>query len=364
MAGQLVGGPLVTIITPDPSPGEPTLAESPSGDSFLAVWTDGGGAINGVAVPEAIWTSVVQPAAGGAGCSAPVQLTANGNCPVAAWNGTGFSVVWADGSGLHLQQLDTTGALLAASAHVMATPGADACPTSLIATDAGLALSWYDGQAPPGELAVLREVVALVNASGSVDAQIVLGTVGPGVAVGLTLGELQGQTYAAAVQWPDGPDGNPETVVTAIDWSSGTAGTATVIGAGFYDSFFTAGGQLEVGLPGPPVDAGGPPSSGGLTLYESPPGGPIQLEGQVNGGLAAAADACGRLVVLGAGGPNPSGVEPGFFAQSLSGTASRVSLGAVSEFAFVGGGSTFGVLWWAGFGRSNGALNFTALSWQ
>jgi hypothetical protein len=351
----------VTIITPDPSPAQPTLASSPSGDTFLAVWTDGGGAINGVAVPESIWASILQPVPGGAGCSAPVQLTASGKCPVATWNGTGFSVVWADESGLHLQQLDTTGALLGASAHVMATPGADACPTSLIATDAGLALAWHDGQAPPPQLAVLREVVALVNASGSVDTQVVLGTVGPGVAVGLTLGELQGQTYAAAIQWPGG---NPETVVTPIGWSSSTAGTGTVIGSGFYDSFFTAGGQLEVGLPGPPVDAGGPPSSGGLALYGSPPGGPIQLEGQVNGGFAAAADACGRLVVLGAGGPNPSGVEPGFFAQSLSGTASRVSLGAVSDFAFVGGGSTFGVLWWAGFGMSNGALNFTTLSWQ
>jgi hypothetical protein len=99
--GQLTAANPVAITTPDPDPSDPTLAASPSGDRFLAMWTDGGWSTNGVAVPQTVWMSMVLPGTSGVPATAAVQVSASGACPVAAWNATGFAMAWGDATGLH-----------------------------------------------------------------------------------------------------------------------------------------------------------------------------------------------------------------------------------------------------------------------
>jgi hypothetical protein len=353
--GQLVAAPTTTITTPDPEPSVPTLASTPAGDRFLAVWADGGGIFNGVAMPESIWASVVQPGPNGVAASAPVELTGNGTCPVATWNGAAFTVAWAEGASLRVQQVDVSGALLGSPAQLVPAANARTCPTSLTARPAGIAIAWLAGESQ------YTENVALIASGdgGAIQDAVVLDTVGPGVAAGILLAELEGQTYAAYVEWPDAAS---ETAVRRIDWSQGVAIPQTVE-PGFLDSFLAADGRLWLATEGIAE-----------TLYAGVPGGAFQVEGQGCDAFGAlATDACGRLVGLGNGGYTPAGIAVGFFAQDFASAGSQVALGDVTQAAIAGGGSNVGVLWFARIGpgvplsseeNQTGALSFTTLSWR
>ncbi len=356
--GKLVAAAPVTITTPDPDPSNPTLAASPSGDRFLAVWTDGGGTLNGVAVPETLWMSMVVPGDGGVATSAAVQIAANGACPVAAWNATGFAVVWGDDAGMRLQQVDATGGPVGAPSLLLSRPNVQACPASLVATDSGLAIGWYEGQS------VLQENVGLVGADGTIDTQVQLDAVGPGVSGDVALAELDGETYAAFVEWP-GDGGSSVTAVARIDWSQGTA-VPQRVASEFLTSLVAADGQLWFTTYG----------GGGLLLYSGAPGGAFPTAIRVcegSGEASLAADGCGRVVEVGVQGNTPAGVATGFFVQPLQGGAPPVNLGDVTGSAVVGAASTFGVLWYARIGPGvpfpgdepqTGTLSFTTLSWQ
>jgi len=353
--GQLLAATAVTIVTPDPDPSNPMLASSPSGDRFLAVWTDGGEAINGTPIPESIRSSLVQPHPGGVVFSAAVELTGSGHCPVAAWNGTDFTVVWGDDSGMRSQEIDGAGTFVGSTAQVLSKANANVCPASLVAAAGGLAVAWYEGQS------AYAENVGLIEPGGAIGSQVLLDTVGPGVAPNAALAQLGGQTYAAFVEWPDGSTSN--TIVSAIDWSQQTA-LAQAIEPGFFGSFLAAGDELW-------LTAG----DNDATLYAGTPGAPFRTMGAActTEGSSIATDACGRLVQLGIGGYTPAGIATGFFAQPLGWTSAAVPLGTVTASAIAGAASTFGVLWYARIGpgipamldaQTSGALSFTTLSWS
>jgi hypothetical protein len=350
--GQLEQGALVTIVTPDEDPSNPTLASSPSGDRFLAVWTDGGGTINNTPVPETIWSSLVAPDSDGAAVSAAIELTGNGNCPVATWNGTDFTVVWGDASGLRSQEVDATGALVGSAAQVLSKANASACPASLIATPGGLAVAWYEGQS------AYTENVGLIGQNGALGNQVLLDTIGPGVAPNAALAQLQGQTYVAFVEWPDADSAS--TVVSQIDWS-GQKAISQAVEPGFFGSFLAAGDQLW-------LTAG----YASATLYAGTPGAPLRSVGTLCNFASLATDACGRLVQLGTGGATPAGVQVGFFARPIGWTSPAVSFGNVTGSAIAGAASSFGLLWYARVGpgvpefldaQTPGSLSFTTLSW-
>ena len=357
VGGQLASATPITITTPDPDPSNPTLALSPSGDRFLAVWTDGGWTINGVAVPETLWMSMVLPGDKGVAASAAVQISANGACPVAAWNATGFAIAWGDDTGLRLQQVDTTGAPVGVPSLVLSRPNVQSCPASLVATDGGLAIGWYEGQS------VLQESVGLVGATGAIDTQVHLDTVGPGVSGNVVLAQLGSETYAAFAEWPDG--GSSVTAVARVDWSQGTA-VPLGVAPGFLVSLVVADGQLWFTTYG----------GGGLLLYGGAPGAAFPTAARLcegSGEASLAADGCGRIVEVGAGGGTPAGVAEGFFVQPLQGGAPPVELGSVTGSTVVGAASTFGVLWYARIGPGipfpgdepqPGTLSFTTLSWR
>jgi hypothetical protein len=359
--GQLTAANPVTITTPDPDPSNPTLAASPLGDRFLAMWTDGGWSVNGVAVPQTVWMSMISPGAGAVPATAAVQVSANGSCPVATWNATGFAMAWGDSTGLRVQQVDTTGAPIGDPALVLSRPKAQACPTALVATNSGLAIAWYEGQS------VLQSNVGLIGASEAIGTPVQLDAAGPGVSVNIALGVLGGQTYAAFVEWTDGdsPSSQARTAVALIDWSQGVAvpqGTAP----GFLGSLVVVEGQLWFTAQG---------GSGGLA-YGGTPGAAFQTaHGSCNGsgGGSWVADGCGRIVEVGVAGDTPAGVAEGFFVQPVQSSAPAVELGDVTGSAVVGAQSTFGVLWYARIGPGipfpgeepeSGALSFTTLSWQ
>jgi hypothetical protein len=345
----------ITITTPDPYPSNPTLASSPAGDRFLALWTDGGGSVNDVVIPETIWMSTILPDATGVPASAAVELSADGACPVAAWTGTGFAVAWGDAAGLHLQLVDVTGATGAAASLGLSRPNVQACPTSLVATSSGLAIAWYEGQS------VLQENVGLVGASGAIGTPVHLTTAGPGVSVSVVLGVLAGETYAAFVEWPDGS--SSATAVARIDWARAVA-VPQGVEPGYLGSLVVAGGQLVFTT-----------QASGERAYGGTPGAafPVDL-GSCNGwGASLASDGCGRIVHVGTAGFGPGGVASGFFVQPVQINALPVVLGSVTESAIVGAQSTFGVLWYARIGPGlpfpgeephDGTLSFTTLSWR
>ena len=354
----LVAASPSTITTPDSDPANLALASSPTGDRFLAVWTDGGWTTNGVATMESVWAALVQPTPSGAQVSVPSQLTGDGSCPVAAWNGTGFSVAWADSAGLRLQGVDAQGAPVGSSAQVLAAPST--CPTSLVATGAGLAVAWYQTVATTSHgLQTLSENAAFIDTTGVVSGQVLLDQVGPGVAANVMLAELQGQTYAAYIDWPDSAS---QTAVAPIDSMHASAIPQSVV-PGFLDSFLAAQGSLWVSTSG----------GNGTVLFQGAPGAALRSAAQGCSAFGTlAGDSCGRLVGLGIAENTPSGIAEGFFAQSLEGTSSPVALGAVSGSALACGGGTFGVLWYSRIGpgipigdaHPTGSLSFTTLSWQ
>jgi hypothetical protein len=353
-AGRLVAAPPVTIVTPDPDPENTVLAASPSGDLFLAAWTDGGFILNATRYPETIWASLVQPAGGAVAVSAAIELSGNGVCPVAAWNGSDFTVVWGDDSGLWSQQIDVSGAPVGVPAQVLSNANTSACPVSLVAANGGLAVAWYEGQSS------YTENVGLIGASGAIGSRVLLDTPGPGVAPNAALAELEGRTYVAFVEWPDGNTAN--TVVSEIDWSK-PASLSQTVEPGFLNSFLAAGDELW-------LTAGGIASA----LYAGAPGSPFRTVETSCNDVAIAADACGRLVKLGTQGETPAGVSIGFFAQPLGWPSPAVRLGNVTGSAVAGAASTYGLLWYARIGvgipddqpdaRASGSLSFTTLSWQ
>jgi hypothetical protein len=353
--GTLAAANPITITTPDPYPSNPTLASSPSGDRFLALWTDGGGSVNDVAIPETVWMSTILPGAIGVPASAAVEMSADGACPVAAWTGTGFAVAWGDAAGLHLQRVDVTGTIVGTPSLMLSRPNLQACPTSIAATSSGLAIAWFEGTS------VLQESVGLVGASGAIDSPLQLATVGPGVSANVVLGVLADQTYAAFVDWPEA--NSPETVVVRIDWPRGDAVTQ---GAepGFIGSLVVAGGQLVF-----TTDATGQRAYGGTPGA----GFPMAMESCNGWGASLASDGCARIVKVGTAGYTPAGVASGFFVQPVQSHAPSVTLGNVTGNAIVGAQSTFGVLWYARIGPGlpapgeepqNGSLSFTTLSWR
>jgi hypothetical protein len=353
--GQLVAATPVTIVTPDPAPSNPTLASSPFGDRFLAVWTDGGETINGTPIHESIRSSLVQPSRGGVVFSAAVELTGSGHCPVAAWNGTDFTVVWGDDSGMRSQEIDKAGTLVGSPAQVLSKANANVCPASLVAGPGGLAVAWYEGQS------AYTENVGQMGPGGAIGSQVLLDTVGPGVSPNAALAQLGGNTYAAFVEWPDGSTSN--TIVSAIDWSRQTA-LAQAVEPGFFGSFLAAGDELW-------LTAG----HAAATVYAGAPGAPFRTIGAscTQKGWSIATDACGRLVQLGIGGHTPAGVATVLFAQPLGWTSAGVPLGNVTGSAIAGAASTFGVLWYARIGpgipevldaQTSGSLSFTTLSWS
>jgi hypothetical protein len=351
-SGQLEAAAPVTIVTPDEDPSNPVLASSPSGDRFLAVWTDGGETINSTPIPETIWSSLVAPDPDGAAIGAAIELTGNGQCPVAAWNGTDFTVVWGDTSGLRSQEIDTTGALVGAPSQVLSKASANACPASIVATPGGLAVAWSEGQS------TYTENVGLIGQNGTLGSQVLLDTVGPGVAANTALAQLQGQTYAAFVEWPDADSAS--TVISKIDWAGQTA-VSQVVEPGFFNSFLASGDQLW-------LTAG----YAAATLYAGTPGASFRTVGTLCNFASIATDSCGRLVQLATVGPTPAGVEVGFFARPIGWASPSVSFGDVTGSAIAGAASTFGLLWYARVGpgvpefldaQVSGSLSFTTLSW-
>jgi len=348
---RLVASPTVMITTPDPDPSNVALAASTAGDQFLALWTDGGWSVNGVAVPESIWASLIRASPTVAKDSAAVELTASGTCPVAIWSDSGFLVAWGDSSGLRMQQLDVQG-MPVGSPSVLLSETNQACPTSLVKTPLGVAISWQTGTT------LLGENVALITAAQTVLDPIALGTVGPGVSTNIVLAQLQGQTYVACVEWPNGENGAAATAISQVIWGHNVA-VPQVTEPVYFNSFLAADGRLWM--------------SGGA-LYAGVPGSAFQIEGEgCDAFTTLATDACGRLVGLGTQGFTPAGVAGGFFAQSFVGAGSQVVLGSVTASAIAGGGSSFGVLWYARIGpgipapgeeNESGALSFTTLSWQ
>ncbi|HEY5146009.1 MAG TPA: hypothetical protein VII82_04550 [Polyangiaceae bacterium] len=352
-AGHLVAAAPVTIVTPDPDPENTVLAASPSGNLFLAAWTDGGVTINATRYPETIWASLVQPAGGAVAISAAIELSGNGVCPVAAWNGTDFTVVWGDDSGLRSQRIDASGSPVGAPAQVLSKANANACPASLVAANGGLALAWYDWQSNPAEN------VGLIGQSGAIGSRVLLDMLGPGVAPNAALAQLKGRTYVAFVEWPDANTVN--TVVSEIDWSKPAVLSQTVE-PGFGNSFLAAGDELWLTT----FDAV-------PALYAGTPGSPFRAVGTSCNSVAIAADACGRLVQLGTQGNTPAGVSLGFFAQPLGWPSPAVQLGNVTGSAIAGAASTYGLLWYARVGpgipddpeaSTSGSLSFTTLSWR
>jgi hypothetical protein len=356
---HLVATTPVTIVTPDADPANPTLASSRSGDRFLTVWTDGGWTINNARIPETIWASLVQPGNGSASVSSAIELTGDGECPVAAWNGTDFTVVWGDDSGLRSQEIDGTGALVGGPTQAFAKASANECPASLVATGAGLAVAWYEGY---GTRSPISTNVGLVGPNGAIDDPLLLATVSPDTSPNVALAQFQGRTYAAFVEWPDADSAS--TVVSAIEWSNATILPQTVE-PGFLGSFLAAGDELWL--------------TAGLansTLYAGTPGSPFRVVRSLCGGLNAfdsiASDACGRLVELGIQGGTPAGIAIGFFARPIGWAAPPVTLGNVTASALAGAESTFGLLWYARVGPGipefldapmSGSLSFTTLSW-
>ncbi len=349
--GQLVAATPVTIVTPDEDPANPALASSPSGDRFLAAWTDGGWVIGDAAIPERIWASLVQPSHGE--ISVALELTGKGTCPVAAWNGKDFTVVWGDDSGLRSQEIDGTGARVGSSTQVLSKANANACPASLIASDSGLAVAWYEGQTP------YSENVGLIGPSGEVSNQVLLDTGAPGAGPNATLAQLQGRTYVAFVEWADADSAN--TVVSEIDWA-GEKTLRQTVQPGFFSSFLAAGDELWLAA-----------GTGGSTLYRGIPGSPFRTAGESCAYSTIATDACGRLVGIGAQGDTPAGIAIGFFARPLGWPSPPVMLGSVTGSAIAGASSTFGVLWYSRIGpgipedldaTTSGALSFTTLSWK
>jgi hypothetical protein len=322
------------------------------------MWTDGGGSINGVAVPQTVWMSMVLPGSGGLPATAAIQVSANGTCPVAAWNATAFAIAWGDATGLRLQQVDTTGAPVGDPALGLSRPNAQACPTALVATSSGLAIGWYEGQS------VLQENVGLVGASEAIGTPVSLDAVGPGVSANVALGVLGGQTYAAFNEWPGGDSPSGLTAVVRIDWAQGAAVSQGVV-PGFFISFIVADGQLLF-----TTESGGPLAYGGI------PGAafPVAI-GSCYGSWEAplVADGCGRIVAVGTTGVTPAGVAEGFFVQPVQSSAPELQLGNVTGSAIVGAQSMFGILWYARVGPGipfpgeepqSGALSFTTLSWR
>jgi hypothetical protein len=351
--GSLVAAPTATIVTPEQDPSNLALASSPSGDRFLAVWTYGGWTIDTTTVPESIYASLVQPGGDGAANSVPIELTGNGTCAVATWNGTDFTVVWGDSSGLRSQEVDATGALVGTPAQVLSKAGASACPVSLVATPSGLALAWVEGRA------TYTENAGLIGQGGAIGTPLLLAALGPGVGANAALAQIQSQTYVAFVEWPDASTAN--TVVSAIDWSQGSLLSQTVEPL-FFNSFIAAGDELF-------LTAGFAAS----TLYGGVAGTSLQPIGQSCGTWSLTSDGCGRIVQLATQGPTPAGEAVGFSARPLGWSSSVVPLGNVTESAIAGAASTFGVLWYARVGpgipefldaQMSGTLSFTTLSWK
>ncbi len=235
---------------------------------------------------------------------------------------------------------------------MLSKANASACPASLVATPCGLAVAWYEGQS------AYTENVGLIGQNGAIGDQVLLATVGPGVAVGAALAQLQGHTYVAFIEWPDADSAS--TVVSEIAWSAQTA-LSQAVEPGFFGSFLAAGDQLW-------LTAG----EAAATLYAGSPGAPLRTVGTVCNFASIATDACGRLVQLGTGGPTPGGIELGFFARPIGWTGPVVSFGAVTGSAIAGAASTFGLLWYARIGpggpelpdaQTPGLLSFTTLSW-
>ena len=156
----------------------------------------------------------------------------------------------------------------------------------------------------------------------------------------------------------------PASAISEIDWPNGLI-TEKSVTPGFLQAFFASGDDLVLGIQG----------SQGLELSAGPLGASPGVWARESGASAATADACGRVVVLGAEGSTPAGIAEGFFAEALDPPTAKVALGAVTEAALTGAGSRFGVLWYARVGPSHGfpgvaragatgTLNFATLTWQ
>ena len=360
-AGQLRAAPTTTFTTPDPEPSNPILAASSTGDVFLAVWEDGL-IVNGVTT-QSIWAAAVEPGDGGATVSTPVEVgntteatTVNNNsggCPVASWNGNGFTIVWGDDTGLHAQQLDTTGALSGAPTQILAMASPLKCPLSLVFTGTALALGWAQGHSP------VTEEVALLGPNGIAANPLVLAMLGPDLGLNVGLAQLSGQTYVGFITYPDA---NANTIVGALDWSGAASGPALSTQAtlpGIFIGLAAGGDRLWVGMQGP-------------VYVDEPPGAFTQVGLGCSSFNDFVADACGRLVGLGRRNVTTFGGEG--YAQALGGSGSTVTLGGMSDGTIAAGASTYGVLWLVNggpripppfdSGETAGSLSFTALSWQ
>lgn len=345
---------MLTITTPDPNPKGPLLASSASGSDLLAVWSDGGGTVNSVAVPESIWAVGLSLGASGSKVGSPIQLTADGHCPVAAATSEGFTLVWADATGIQLQRLDARGAVRGKSSLVVASADRGACPSSLLDTSDGLVVAWYEPSST-------NQVVARLDASGAIAAQLILDQVPITDSAQVMLLSLRDQTLVARARWKDSM---PASVISAIDWSKGLL-TEKSVTPGLLQAFFASGDDLVLAVRG----------SQGLELFAGPLGASPGVWARESGAFSATADACGRVVALGEEVITPGGIAEGFFAEALDPPTAKVALGAVTEAALTGAGSRFGVLWYARVGPSHGfpgaamagatgTLNFTTLTWQ
>jgi hypothetical protein len=223
-----------------------------------------------------------------------------------------------------------------------------ACPSALLDTDAGLIVAWY-------ELASTNEMLGLIDLNSDV-MSMQIGQVPTVDSPDMALVSLGSQTYLAHVRWTKD---NPETVISSIDWSKGL--TEQSVTPGYFSSFFAMGNQLVLGMQ----------DSQQMTLYAATPGEQPSVWLHEPGGSLAAADACGRVVALGDGGPLPAGIADGFFAQPLEPAGAKVDLGGLTEAAIAAAGAQFGVLWYErigppgiGPGTATGTLNFATLSWH
>jgi hypothetical protein len=313
-------------------------------------------------MPNAIWIAPVQPLLGDASVSAPVELSSTGACPVASWTGTGFVVAWTDGTGLKMQRLDPKGKALGPPILLLSKPSQNTCTSSLVDTGSGLAIAWSEGDS------LQRENVGLIDSGGALGTPILLGTVeGLAGPAGVALAEVQGHTYAAFPQSTDA--GTPAAVVSEIDWSHATA-TQQSVTPGYLEQFIAAGDQLWLSTERD--------DNGTWSLYQGSPGAVMRVATQSCVGSpyevwGLAADACARLVELGAQPYTPGGVADGFFAQSLGASTSPVALGRATQGAIAGAQSTFGVLWYSRIGPPGGppddaphggTLSLDVLSWQ
>ena len=242
------------------------LAAAPGGP-FLSVWLQSGAASS----LRSVWSSVASFRGGGS-LSTPRQLADAGSCPRVAWTGSAFALVSGDSQGLVLQHLDQDGVPADAPARIWSTANGNACPTSLVATDSGLALAWTEGQSD--------ERAALVGPDSVVRGQALLSTTGNGT--GAHLAVIAQRLYSAFAQ-------SGSVVVAELDQSGVTGNVATVAHGSLTLPLLVRNCMLAI-----VVDDGLQ-----RTLYEGTTYGGFRSVMQVApSALQAASDGCGDVLVL------------------------------------------------------------------